>query len=214
MSLKRYILSMIMEFAYRYDPLHKFTLSSGKVSDFYVDCQRVTMRGECMPHIVTLIENILIDEGCIRDIEAIGGMTMGADPIAAAYAYHFGINMFSVRKEPPSHGIQKKIEGSYLHGSKVVIVEDTVTTGKSTLYAIKACLEYNLKILGVISFVDRQEHDYKTLWREYLPENAFIRSIFTAEELKKAWNGSNPDGGGGGLIPKELVQVLKSTQKV
>jgi orotate phosphoribosyltransferase len=188
MSSHRYVLSEIIDRCVTRSDEKKFTLSSGAKSNYYIDLRNLTMSGDVMPHIAKLIENALIEEGCVQQVELIGGVTMGADPIAAAYAYHSGCSMFSVRKEIKEHGMQRTIEGPIFSSMRAIIVEDVVTTGGSTLHAISACKNHKLDILGVIPLLDRQEHDYKSLWRKHIPFQSFIRPLFTGEEVKKAWN--------------------------
>ena len=135
-----------------------FTLSSGKESDFYVDLRKVTLN----PQGACLIGSIIYEMIQDSPVEAIGGMTLGADPIAVAaslIAYQKGrtISAFLVRKEKKSHGTQNWIEGPVLKGQKVVVVEDVITTGASTLRAIERIEESGLQVELVIGVLDRSE---------------------------------------------------------
>ena len=105
----------------------------------------------------------LVAEHLPADVEAVGGLTMGADPVAievAAYCTRHGrpLNAFSVRKEAKKHGLGKWIEGGVPAGSKVAVLDDVVTTGGSTIDAIRRCREEGLEVRAVIVLVDRQEH--------------------------------------------------------
>lgn len=117
-------------------------------------------------------------------IAAVGGLTLGADPIACAVAYHSAlqgtpIQAFSVRKEPKGHGAQKWVEGFEQSGARVVIIEDVVTTGASTLKAIDGALQAGFQIVKVLALVDRQEGG-----REELLKNGYeLESIYTTEDL-------------------------------
>lgn len=130
-----------------------FTLASGKKSDFYVDCRKVTLH----PQGAKLIGKIILEK--IRDIkiDAVGGLTMGADPIIGAVITLSDIPGFIVRKKTKEHGTKQKIEGIIDKGYNVLIVEDVATTGKSALEAIAAAEEAGAKVVKVISVVDREE---------------------------------------------------------
>ena len=137
----------------------EFTLASGKKASYYLDGKQVTLD----PH-----GSRLIAEGILKLIagtnmpNAIGGMSIGADPITAAVVTMSAVNGtpiygFMVRKEPKGHGTDQYIEGPVKPGDRVVIVEDVVTTGGSSLKAIKICEDYGLKVTGVIAIIDRME---------------------------------------------------------
>ncbi|MEA2101338.1 MAG: orotate phosphoribosyltransferase [Thermodesulfobacteriota bacterium] len=135
-----------------------FVLASGKRSDLYVDMRKVTLNPAGAVIIGSVIYEIIRD----MDIDAIGGMSLGADPIATAasiIAYQRGkeINAFLVRKEKKSHGTQNWIEGPISPGQKVVVVEDVITTGGSTLMAIERIEESGLLVEMVIAVFDRSE---------------------------------------------------------
>jgi orotate phosphoribosyltransferase len=127
------------------DPV--FTLASGRKSRYYINCKKTTFMPEAMPLLGGLFFE-WIKAGERREgerIDAVGGLTLGADPIAYAIAYHSAlqgmpIRAFSVRKEPKDHGAQKWVEGFEQTGARVAIIEDVVTTGASTLKAIEGAL--------------------------------------------------------------------------
>jgi len=140
----------------------KFLLSSGRVSDVYCDARVTTCRAEAMPLIGRLFL-AKIAEHAWRP-QAIGGMTLGADPIVIAVARESveqggeGINGFLVRKEAKGHGTRRQIEGLGESGAlDVVIVDDVCTTGDSTIKAIQVSREAGLNVLGAICLVDREE---------------------------------------------------------
>jgi orotate phosphoribosyltransferase len=135
-----------------------FTLASGKQAKYYLDGKQVTLDS---------FGARLVAEGILGLLEgdlpsAVGGMSIGADPITAAVITMAGVRNlplkgFMVRKEAKGHGTGRYIEGPVLPGESVVIVEDVVTTGGSSLTAIERCLEYGLKVRGVIAIIDRLE---------------------------------------------------------
>jgi len=136
----------------------KFVLASGKVSDFYADLRKVTLN----PKGATLIGSVIFEMIKDREIDAIGGMTLGADPIALAtsmiaFQSGYNIQVFVVRKEKKSHGTSNWIEGPVAKGQRVVIVEDVITTGSSTIKAIERVEVAGLKVEMVIAILDRME---------------------------------------------------------
>jgi orotate phosphoribosyltransferase len=140
-----------------YRPRKPFVLSSGKTSPFYFDCRRTTMLPEAMPLI-----GRLVFERIRGRVDAVGGLTMGADPIACAVAYYSHsreqpIAAFSVRKEAKAHGMQRWVEGAVADRARVAVVEDVVTTGESTLRAIARCREEGFAVERVVALVDREE---------------------------------------------------------
>lgn len=139
----------------------EFVLASGRRSDVYVDARVTTLRAEAMPLIGRLFLAKMHEHGWRP--EAVGGLTMGADPIVAAVAREsldsdHVVNAFIVRKEAKRHGLQKRIEGLSAPGPlDVVIVEDVATTGGSATQAVEACREAGHRVLGAIALVDREE---------------------------------------------------------
>jgi orotate phosphoribosyltransferase len=134
-----------------------FTLTSGKKATYYVDMRRVSLDHRVAPLIGQVMVDLIKD---IDDVAAVGGLTMGADPIAAA-VLHQGVAMghnydaFVVRKEPKDHGRGRQVEGPDLEGKRVIVLEDTSTTGGSPLKAIEALLKVGAIIAGVAVVVDR-----------------------------------------------------------
>jgi orotate phosphoribosyltransferase len=135
-----------------------YTLSSGKKSSYYIDLRLITMSAEG----AYLIANILFDELKDENIDAIGGLTLGADPIASAYAAISFLrgkpsSAYIIRKEEKKHGKAKLIEGPLKKGARVVIVDDVATSGGSLVKAIDAVEKAGCKVVKVMSIVDRNE---------------------------------------------------------
>jgi orotate phosphoribosyltransferase len=134
-----------------------FTLTSGKKATYYIDLRKVSLDHRVAPLIGQVMVDLLAD---IPDVDAVGGLTMGADPIAAA-VLHQGVarglayDAFVVRKEPKDHGRGKQVEGPDLAGKRVVVLEDTSTTGGSPLKAIEALEAVGAEIVAVAVVVDR-----------------------------------------------------------
>ncbi|WP_079127412.1 orotate phosphoribosyltransferase [Streptomyces sp. TP-A0874] len=134
----------------------KVTLSSGLEADFYIDLRRVTLDGEAAP----LAGQVMLDLTADLEYEAVGGLTLGADPVAtsmmhAAAARGRRLDAFVVRKANKAHGLQRRIEGPDIEGRRVLIVEDTSTTGGSPLTAVEAAREAGAEVVAVAVIVDR-----------------------------------------------------------
>jgi len=137
-----------------------FVLASGKHSSFYIDARLTTMSGEGLAVIGALGLERLRARGWSP--KAVGGLTLGADPVAyaiaaAAQAQGLPIDAFTVRKQAKTHGTGKRIEGCFTAGAPVVVVEDVITTGGSAQEAIAAVESEGGKVLGVLAVVDREE---------------------------------------------------------
>ncbi|MBB1035118.1 orotate phosphoribosyltransferase [Dietzia sp. CQ4] len=131
----------------------RVTLSSGREADYYVDLRRATLHHEASPLIGRLLRELTDD----WDFDAVGGLTLGADPVATAIMHAPGrpIDAFVVRKEAKKHGMQRRIEGPDIVGKRVLVVEDTTTTGNSPLTAVAALREAGAEVVGVATVVDR-----------------------------------------------------------
>ncbi|MGB3413196.1 MAG: orotate phosphoribosyltransferase [Microbacteriaceae bacterium] len=134
-----------------------FTLTSGKKASYYVDLRLVSLDHRVAPLIGQVMLDIIQD---IPDVTAVGGLTMGADPIASSVLHQgalrgLGLNAFVVRKEPKGHGQGKQVEGPSIVGKRVIILEDTSTTGGSPLQAIAAVEKVGAIVAGVAVVVDR-----------------------------------------------------------
>jgi len=174
------LLEMLAHKSFR---LGEFQLSSGSTSDYYIDCRVTTLdaRGAQLVGEVFLAE--IREQGWEAD--AVGGLTLGADPIVVAVAVTSGtMHGFLVRKAEKQHGTGQRIEGFREKGAQVVIVDDVCTTGSSTVQAIEAAREYGFEVIGVMCLVERQDaHGRPSVEKAAAPAN-FI-SIFTAVEVRK-----------------------------
>ena len=137
-----------------------FTLASGKQSDFYIDARLTTMSPEGLSIIGSLALSTLRESGW--KVDAIGGLTLGADPISYAISYASAasghpLRAFTVRKEPKAHGTGKLLEGPIREGDRVAVIEDVITTGGSALRAIEAVRSAKASVVGVLALVDREE---------------------------------------------------------
>jgi orotate phosphoribosyltransferase len=137
-----------------------FVLASGKRSSYYIDARRTTMSGQGQVLIGTLGLAALRDRGWTP--RGVGGLTLGADPIAYAIAHAArlagdSLDAFTVRKQAKTHGTGRRIEGCFEAGDAVVVIEDVITTGGSTLDAIGAVSADGGQVLGVLALVDREE---------------------------------------------------------
>jgi orotate phosphoribosyltransferase len=179
------LIELIIEKAFKYSKEPVFKLVSGRMSNYYFDCKAVTLHPEGM----YLIGNIIFDLIKDLNIKGIGGLTLGADPIADAVAYTSylkgnPIGAFVVRKTPKAHGTMRWIEGNITKGDRAVIVDDVITTGKSTIEAITRARETGLDIVKVIALIDRQEGG-----REAVEESGYkLDSIITREEVMERYN--------------------------
>jgi orotate phosphoribosyltransferase len=131
----------------------RVTLSSGKEADYYVDLRRATLHHRASALIGRLMRELTND----WDYAVVGGLTLGADPVATAIMHAPGrpIDAFVVRKSAKTHGLQRLIEGSEVSGQRVLVVEDTSTTGNSALTAVRAVQDAGGEVIGVATVVDR-----------------------------------------------------------
>lgn len=134
----------------------KVILSSGKEADYYVDLRRITLDAVAAP----LVGEVMLDLTKDWDFEAVGGLTLGADPVATAMMHVAAqkgrrLDAFVVRKSEKAHGLQRRIEGPDVKGKRVLAVEDTSTTGGSVLTAVEALKEAGAIVVGVAVIVER-----------------------------------------------------------
>lgn len=146
-----------------------FTLASGRQSDLYIDCRLTTMSPDGLATIGPLALAHIRARGWVPD--AVGGLTLGADPVSYAIAHasalaNTPVRAFTVRKEAKTHGTGKLIEGPFTSGDKVVVIEDVITTGGSALKAAAAIRAAGGIILGVLAVVDREEGGREALEAE------------------------------------------------
>jgi len=153
----------------------KVTLASGKEADYYVDLRRVTLHHRAAPLIGHLLLDLLEEQGFgPAEVDAVGGLTLGADPVAGALLHAAAsrgqdLDAFVVRKEGKSHGMQRRIEGPDVAGRKVVAVEDTSTTGGSVMTAVEALREAGAEVVAVAVIVDRATGARERIEAEGLP---------------------------------------------
>ncbi len=135
----------------------KVVLSSGREADWYVDLRRITLHHKAAP----LVGRVMLDLTADWAYDAVGGLTLGADPVAAAmlHASAGGLDAFVVRKSEKQHGLQRRVEGPDVAGRRVLAVEDTSTTGSSVLTAVTALREAGAQVVGVAVIVDRGAGD-------------------------------------------------------
>jgi orotate phosphoribosyltransferase len=163
--------------------LGQFKLSSGATSDYYVDCRTTTLGAKG----ARLTGQVFLDEIRARGWKpkAIGGLTLGADPIVVAVALASGdIEGFLVRKAEKQHGTGRQIEGFQEKGARVVIVDDVCTTGASTVQAIEAAREFGFQVVGVLCLVERSEAGGRANVEKAAAPAPFV-SIFTANDVRK-----------------------------
>jgi orotate phosphoribosyltransferase len=174
--------------------LGDFTLSSGARSDYYIDCRTTTLHAEG-GRLTGLAILDLLHENKFKPA-AVGGLTMGADPIvsnvATASAWHAQhrpssplIHGFLVRKAEKTHGTGRRIEGFLEKGAPVVIVDDVCTTGASTITAIEAAKEAGMKVIAAICLVEREEANGRHAVQEACAGAPFL-SLFTAHDVREA----------------------------
>jgi orotate phosphoribosyltransferase len=173
------LLSLLAHKSFR---LGQFKLSSGGTSDYYIDCRLTTLDAKGS----RLTGEVFLDE--IRKQgwkpQAIGGLTMGADPIVVAVSVVSGdLNGFLVRKAEKQHGTGQRIEGFREKGAHVVIVDDVCTTGSSTIQAIEAAREFGFEVVGVMCLVEREEAQGRTNVEKAAAPAKFV-SIFTANDVR------------------------------
>ncbi|GAC1511105.1 MAG: orotate phosphoribosyltransferase [Terriglobales bacterium] len=179
-SARQQLLSLLANKSFR---LGEFKLSSGASSDYYIDCRTTTLdaRG------AQLTGQVFLDEIRARGWTpgAIGGLTMGADPIVVAVAVTSGeIHGFLVRKAEKQHGMGRRIEGFQEKGARVVIVDDVCTTGASTVQAIEAARDFGFEVVGILCLVEREEAKGRGSVEKAAAPAPFF-SVFTATDVRK-----------------------------
>ncbi len=176
-SARQELLSLLATKSFR---LGEFKLSSGGASDYYIDCRTTTLdaRG------AQLTGQVFLEEIQKRgwNPQAIGGLTMGADPIVVAVAIASGeIHGFLVRKAEKQHGTGQRIEGFREKGARVVIVDDVCTTGSSTIQAIETAKEFGFEVVGAMCLVEREEAKGRPNVEKAVSPALFI-AVFTAND--------------------------------
>jgi len=178
---RKRLLTLLLEKSFHYSEEPVYKLQSGKQSRFYINCKTTTLNPEGMSLIgEEFFEKFIKGRG----IEAVGGLTLGADPLAYAVALQSlvqktSVRPFVVRKTPKGHGLQKWIEGEVFPGDRVAILDDVVTTGQSTIRAIQRAREAELKVEFAVCLVDREEGGREAIQKE----NLELFSLFTKTDL-------------------------------
>jgi orotate phosphoribosyltransferase len=190
LSARQELLRLLAQKSFR---LGDFKLSSGASSDYYIDCRTTTLDAKG----ARLTGQVFLEE--IRrhgwNPQAIGGLTLGADPIVAAVTVVSGqVNGFLVRKAEKEHGTGQRIEGFRERGSRVVIVDDVCTTGASTVQAIEAARELGFQIVGVVCLVEREEAKGRISVEKAAAPAPFI-AIFPAREIRQEYALQNDETG-------------------
>ncbi len=181
---------IVLERSFRYNESHPFQLVSGVFSPFYFDCKKTTLD----PEGAHLIGEIVFDRVKDWPIVGVGGLTLGADPIAAAVmhtAWSHGrrIAQFIVRKKLKGHGAIKWVEGNLCRGDQVLVVDDVVTTGGSVIKAVERALEDGLNVYGIVVLVDREEFDGMKRLQEAMPGRP-VEALITKTEIMALYNRS------------------------
>jgi orotate phosphoribosyltransferase len=182
------LLAILVRRSYLREPGRQFRLASGRMSDYYIECSLTTTYHAAGPLIGSLVHSLVPAEAV-----AIGGPTMGADPLAAAVSnFSAGtahpLSWFSVRKTAKEHGARRWIEGSAAAGDAVVVVEDVITSGRALVDAVDKCREEGLRVLHAIVLVDREEDRGRARVEEALARaGAGFDALFTRTELEHAW---------------------------
>lgn len=177
MTDREQLLSLVRELAVVHG---RVTLSSGREADYYVDLRRITLSGLAAP----LVGRQLLELTADLDYDAVGGLTMGADPIAAAMLHAAAaqgrrLDAFVVRKEAKAHGLQRRVEGPDIAGKRVLVVEDTTTTGGSPLTALAAVRDAGATPVAVATIADRDTGAGEKIEAEGVP----YRFLYSLQDL-------------------------------
>lgn len=189
LEMKDRLKELVLEYAFQYSETPSFKLVHGGVSQYYFNCKRVTFDPEGQYLIGNLIFNAIRE----LEVQAIGGLTLGADPIADAVAYtswveRRPIQAFVVRKKQKDHGVISLIEGKVKPGDRVVVVDDVITTGGSTLQAVAACRQAGLEVVKAVVLVDRQEMNGRENILKEVPE---VEALVTRDEIMELYRKRN-----------------------
>jgi orotate phosphoribosyltransferase len=182
---------LLRTLAYKSFRLGQFKLSSGGTSDYYIDCRTTTLDAKGSG----LTGKVFLEEIQKRgwNPQAIGGLTMGADPIVVAVSVISGeLHGFLVRKADKQHGTGQRIEGFRQKGARVVIVDDVCTTGASTIQAIEAAREFGFEVVGAMCLVEREEAHGRPNVEKAAAPAPFV-SIFTANDVRAEHKLQNDD---------------------
>lgn len=178
---KKELLELLYARSFRHDPEFGFTLVSGRKSDVYIDAKKTVLCAQGMELVGFAVFQMLKNE----PVDAVGGLTLGADPVAYATGLVSTMNgkfldVFIVRKEPKKHGTQQWIEGSLQPGAWVIVLEDVVTTGESAIQAVQRMREAGFQVNKVIALVDREEGGKENIETK---AKCKFESVFTKTDL-------------------------------
>jgi orotate phosphoribosyltransferase len=181
------LLDELVRHAYQYSPEKPFLLVSGQYSDEYLDCKLALSQ----PAAMAVLGQVFLSRIAVNAV-AIGGLTMGSDPIAMSTSQvSFGtpkpLRWFTVRKEAKGHGQKKLVEGSVKPGESVVVVDDVCTTGGSTVKAIEAARDFGLNVAQVIVLVDREQSDGMANIQRAAGPDIGVSAVFTKSQVKQRW---------------------------
>ena len=190
-TMKKRLIELIIDRTFRFSDKPAFKLASGKMSSYYFNCKPTTLNSEGMYLVGNLLYALIKNQKNWK-AKGVGGLTLGADPLSNAIAYTSYIKgapleSFVVRKEPKKHGTMLWVEGNVEKGDKVVITEDVITTGGSTIKAIDRANKCGLKVLGVVVLIDRQEGGREAIEKLGVP----VRTLITKEEIFQAYKASS-----------------------
>ncbi|MFH1911146.1 MAG: orotate phosphoribosyltransferase [Pseudomonadota bacterium] len=191
---KERLIAIILERSFKYSDNPPFTLVSGRTSNYYFNCKPTTLDPEGMNLIGELVFAMLADS----EVTAAGGLTLGADPIANALSvisFQKGrpIKSFIVRKDVKDHGMKSAVEGNVRPGEKVVILDDVITTGGSTITAIERAREAGLVIDRVIALIDREEGGRENIENHVARVDAVLTRSEIMSRYRERRSGPPPD---------------------
>lgn len=184
-NYKAELIDLLCEKSFKYSDKPTFKLASGRLSNFYVNCRSTALH----PRGMFLIGHLMFDLLKHKGVDAVGGMTFGADPIAVATSFVSGLKdnpmrAFSIRKEQKDHGIIRWVEGDIEPGTRVAVIDDSVTTGGSTIKAIQRAREEGFEVVCAAMLVDRQEGAIDNI-REHVTD---VTPLITRDALVSRWN--------------------------
>lgn len=188
--MKQELIEIICRKSFKYSKEPVFKLVSGRMSHFYVNCKPTTLSARGM----FLVGHLIFETIKGLDLDGVGGLTFGADPIAMATAFVSELkgkplNAFSIRKTQKDHGIVRWIEGDLQPGQRVAIIDDVATTGGSTIKAIERARAEGLEVVKAVILVDRQEGGLENIGRHV----ADVSAVITRDELMDRWNAWDGD---------------------
>ena len=188
-TMKKRLIELIIDRTFKFTEKPTFKLASGKMSSYYFNCKPTTLNAEGMYLVGSLLYDLIKSRKSWK-VKGVGGLTLGADPVSNAIAYTSYIKgepleSFVVRKEPKKHGTMLWVEGNVKEGDRVIIIEDVITTGGSTLKAIDRAKKCGLKVQGVVVLIDRQEGGKKAIESHGVK----VEVLLTKEEIFEAYKG-------------------------